>query len=62
MVTEERSGPDKSVRVTIRDVAQRVGVSSAAVSYAMSGRPGVSEDLRDRVLTAAEDLGTAPTR
>lgn len=62
MVTEERSGPDKSVRVTIRDVAQRVGVSSASVSYAMSGRPGVSEDLRDRVLTAAEDLGYRPNK
>jgi len=39
------------------DIAQRVGVSRVAVSYALNGRPGVSEDLRERVRVVAEELG-----
>jgi DNA-binding LacI/PurR family transcriptional regulator len=47
-------------RVTIRQVANHAGVSEAAVSYALNGRPGVSERTRARVLAAARDLGWAP--
>ncbi|WP_238014892.1 LacI family DNA-binding transcriptional regulator [Dactylosporangium sp. AC04546] len=47
-------------RVTIRQVAIHAGVSEAAVSYALNGRPGVSEQTRARVLAAARDLGWAP--
>lgn len=39
------------------DVARAAGVTPAAVSYALAGRPGVSEELRTRVLRIAEDLG-----
>ncbi|GJF31547.1 LacI family transcriptional regulator [Kitasatospora sp. NE20-6] len=49
-------------RATIRDVAERAGVSTAAVSLAVNGRPGVSESTRDRILGAARDLGWAPSR
>ncbi|WP_433087081.1 LacI family DNA-binding transcriptional regulator [Dactylosporangium sp. CA-052675] len=41
-------------------MASRAGVSEAAVSYALNGRPGVSEDTRQRVLAAARELGWAP--
>src|SRR5664279_589606 len=45
---------------TISDVATRAGVSKAAVSFALNGRPGVSTETRDRVLRVAEELGFTP--
>ena len=44
-------------RVTITDVAQRAGVSKGAASFALNGRPGVSEATRKRVLQTAAELG-----
>ena len=52
----------KAERVTIRDIALRAGVSKGAVSYALNGRPGVSDDTRDRILAIAEELGWYPNR
>ncbi len=49
-------------RVTIRDIALRAGVSKGAVSYALNGRPGVSDDTRDRILSIARELGWYPNR
>jgi DNA-binding LacI/PurR family transcriptional regulator len=53
--------PVPSSRPTIDDVAKRAGVSSAAVSFAMNGRPGVAADTRARILAAAEELGWHPS-
>ncbi|GAB3267393.1 LacI family DNA-binding transcriptional regulator [Arthrobacter pigmenti] len=47
--------------VTISDVAKAAGVSKGAVSYALNGRPGVSDDTRSRILTAAADIGWKPS-
>ncbi|CAM4052371.1 LacI family DNA-binding transcriptional regulator [Nocardiopsis rhodophaea] len=47
-------------RPTIADIARRAGVSSAAVSFALNGRPGVSEHTRQRILAAADALGWQP--
>ena len=52
----------RTSRVTIRDIAERAGVSKGAVSYALNGRPGVSDDTRDRILTIARELGWYPNR
>jgi LacI family repressor for deo operon, udp, cdd, tsx, nupC, and nupG len=50
-----------SRRPTIADVARRAGVSQAAVSLAVNGRPGVGEDTRARVIEAARELGWRPS-
>ncbi|MFE7168802.1 LacI family DNA-binding transcriptional regulator [Streptomyces sp. NPDC057616] len=48
-------------RPTMKDIAQRAGVSESAVSFALNGRPGVSEVTRDRVRRVAEQLGWRPS-
>ena len=47
-------------RVTMRDVAKEAGVTSAAVSYALSGKRPISEETRRRVEQAIERLGFTP--
>jgi LacI family transcriptional regulator len=47
--------------ITIRDVARQAGVSLSTVSQVLNGRPGyASPATRDRVLTAARELGYRP--
>jgi len=50
-VSERRAG-----RVTIKDIAERAGVSKVAVSYALNGRPGVSDETRERIVAIAREL------
>ena len=45
---------------TIKDIANRVGITPAAVSYALNNSPKVSEETRQRVLKAAADLKYIP--
>ncbi|MEV5888740.1 LacI family DNA-binding transcriptional regulator [Nonomuraea fuscirosea] len=47
-------------RPTIADIARRVGVSKGAVSFALNGRPGVSEATRARILEAAREMNWRP--
>ena len=51
---------------TIRDVAERAGVSLTTVSYVLSGRSGgttrVSPSTQERVMAAAGDLGYVPNQ
>ena len=46
---------------TIADIARAAGVSKGAVSYALNGKPGVSELTRQRVLRIADELGWHPS-
>ncbi|MEU5418036.1 LacI family DNA-binding transcriptional regulator [Streptomyces sp. NPDC001407] len=48
-------------RPTMKDVARRAGVSESAVSFALNGRPGVSDATRARVRRVAEQLGWQPS-
>ena len=48
-------------RATLSDIATRLGVSKAAVSFALNGRPGVSEELREQVLAVAAELHYRPS-
>jgi LacI family transcriptional regulator len=49
-------------RVTLADVACQAGVSRAAASYVINGKPGVGPATRQRVLAVAEELGFRPNR
>ncbi len=44
-------------RATMGDIARQLGISKAAVSYALNGQPGVAADTRKKVLALAEQLG-----
>ena len=44
------------MRATLKDVAQRAGVSSATVSYVLNGKQSVSEKTKQRVLEAVRQL------
>jgi LacI family transcriptional regulator len=50
------------MRVTIRDVARRVGVSPMTVSRVINAKGRVSEDTRRRVQGAIAELGYVPNR
>lgn len=47
-------------RPTIADIAGKLGISTAAVSYALNGRPGVSSETRQRVLDLVEEMDWRP--
>jgi LacI family transcriptional regulator len=50
------------MRVTIRDVANKAGVSPMTVSRVINDRPRVSDDTRRRVQGAIVELGYVPNR
>lgn len=47
--------------VTLADIAAKVGVSNVAVSKALSGKPGVSDELRIKIKLIAEQMGYIPS-
>ncbi len=48
-------------RLRIKDIAARLGVSTATVSRALNDKPGVSDELRLQVRKLAADLDFAPS-
>ncbi|HEY3754000.1 MAG TPA: LacI family DNA-binding transcriptional regulator [Pseudonocardiaceae bacterium] len=47
-------------RPTIADIARQAGLTKAAVSFALNGQPGVSDQTRTRVLDIARRIGWQP--
>ena len=47
----------KSVRMA--DIAQKLGISIVSVSKGLSGKEGVSEEMRARILDTAREMGYA---
>lgn len=43
-------------KVTMADIAERLGISKNAVSLALNGKPGVSEELRQKIIETAIEL------
>ncbi len=50
----------KAERVTIKDLAQELGLSYATVSRALNKHPRISQKTKERVLHAAQDMGYRP--
>ena len=44
-------------KIKMKDIAERLGISVVAVSKALSGKSGVSEELRIRIRKTAEEMG-----
>ena len=54
---------DKTESVTQQEVAERAGVSRSVVSYVLNNGPRkVSDETRQRVLTAIQELGYHPNK
>ncbi len=43
--------------VTMRDLGRRIGVSAVTVSKALAGKSGVSEEMRQKIIKLAAELG-----
>lgn len=43
--------------VTLADIAQKLGISSVTVSKALSGKSGVSDELREDIIQLADEMG-----
>ena len=52
---QDKMRPKKSVN--LQTIADAVGVSVVSVSNALSGKPGVSRQLRETICQKAEELG-----
>lgn len=46
--------------ITYADIAEKIGVSKAAVSMALRNKPGVSDELKQRIIQTAEAMGYRP--
>ncbi|WP_329454182.1 LacI family DNA-binding transcriptional regulator [Streptomyces sp. NBC_01497] len=53
---------DSASSLTMRDVAERLGVSTMTVSRALRGQPGIGEATRRRVLAEVAALGYRPNK
>src|ERR1700758_5619211 len=62
MSQKEKSERTKAAAPTVKEVAERAGVSTASVSRALSGRRGGRELVRARILEAARELSFRPNR
>jgi DNA-binding LacI/PurR family transcriptional regulator len=52
----------KSEKIKLTDIAKALGISTISVSRALSGQEGVSDELRDKVLLKANEMGYLRTK
>ena len=45
------------MRVTLKDIAAKVGVTKTAVSLALRGNPGVSQAMREKIRRVVGEMG-----
>ena len=48
------------MRVTLKDIAAKVGVTKTAVSIALRDKPGVSQEMRETIRRVAGEMGYVP--
>ncbi|HEV2612487.1 MAG TPA: LacI family DNA-binding transcriptional regulator [Noviherbaspirillum sp.] len=61
-MSNRKPRPTQSGRVTLSEIAERVGTSSITVSRVLNAPHLVSEDLRKQIETAIAELGYLPNR
>ena len=49
-------------KIRMADIAEKLGISVVSVSKALSGKDGVSEEMRERILELAKEMGYVPLR
>lgn len=52
----------KRKKITLRDIAEKSGVSLMSVSRAIHGRPGIGKDLQKKIAEMAAEMGYVPNR
>lgn len=50
----------KKHQCTLKDVAQAVGVAAYTVSRALNGKKDISDEMREKILKTAEEMGYVP--
>lgn len=45
------------MKVTMKDIANRLGISINAVSIALNDKTGVSDEMRIEILRTADEMG-----
>ena len=45
------------MKITMKDIANRLGISINAVSIALNDKPGVSDEMRLEILRTADEMG-----
>ena len=48
--------------VRMADIAEKLNISVVSVSKALAGKPGVSEEMRSKVVALAQELGYESVR
>ncbi len=49
-------------QITLTDIAELCGTSNVTVSKALSGKRGMSDELREKIISTAEQLGYVPNK
>lgn len=52
----------KSGKITISDIADTLGISAVSISRALSGQPGVGEELKHKIIKKAKEMGYTKTK
>ena len=47
-------------RVRMADIAEKLGISIVSVSKGLAGKDGVSEEMREKILETAKEMGYLP--
>ena len=52
----------KNEKITIADIAGALGISTVSISRALTGQPGVSEELKRKIIAKAKEMGYAKAK
>lgn len=61
-IRSERFATMSKKQITLTDIAEICGTSNVTVSKALAGKRGMSDELREKILSTADKLGYIPNR